>query len=280
MPGTDYPDWEALPSLASILASGAVSGAPGGVPLLTFENTIYSFNGTIGANTAIVGSKVAVPQIAYNISVQLEEQVVGTAPWADIRFDWFDSGTNTLVQTDVFQSWIGSPVAAYQVFGRGPSKSNQLQVTIQNYDNQAITAIVTVITESRIYEADIWRTRKTNAVNSVFTLATARPESNLLAFQLISVAASGTQDLALPIWTGHAAIEFQSSSNTSDAQFFLHVMDTSVAPTVFNAWEIDTNAKGLAVGDFYMSRALYIARLVNNNAAAKNLSITITAIDR
>jgi len=279
MPFTDFPDWQGLPSLASILASGSVAGSPGGVPLLTFENVLLNATTSIGVATTNVYSPVAVPQIAYNISVQLKEQVVGTNPTADIVFDWLDASSGLLVQTDTYQCWIGSPVASYQVFGRGPTKSNQLRLSIKNYDSQAITAVVNLITESRVYETDIWRTRSTLAIIPGQTLIQSRPESNILAYQVSNVASGAAVDLVLPIWIGHVNYEFQTASAANDAQLFVQMFDTAVTPTAFNTHEVRTNSDGIATGEFWLAKSLYRAHMRNNNAGAQNLSLTMVAVE-
>lgn len=277
---TDFPDWQALPSLASILASGAVSGAPGGVPLLTFENVLLNQTVTVAAGSSNTFSPVAVPQIAYNALVQLKENVSGTTPLADIAFSWQDAVSLLQVRSDTYQTWIGAPSASHSVYGFGPSRANQLVVTIKNLDSQAITASVLIISESRIYPYDIWRSVRALPVISGQTGVQCRPESNILAYNVSNIGAGVTDVFALPMWIGACNLFVATGSGVADCTAKLQYLDTNQIGSTFTVFDQNTSASGLLQAESFLPRNACLLSLKNGNAAAQNISYTLTAIER
>lgn len=259
--------------LAALIASGAANGTPGGVPLLSKSTLIHQ--DTVSALAPGVGQILGpfpITQPGYEVRIDLSTGAAG-ACYVTYQVDWIDSGTGQNLRRNSYTAVAGVTGTPHKINGHGPTKANQIQITVSNLLASAgnIVTTVTQMQSSRIYSRDVWRSLDTTAPVG-FTASGTAPEANVLMNAAPSVAAAGTQVRLLPLYTGQAHFSLQTASATSDAELIIATVGGVLANSQ-TIYDNVTDAKGHLDADIQLPRVQCQVTLKNSNAAAKVLSV-------
>lgn len=218
---TDFPDWQAPQANAT-----AIAGT--GVPLLTSASLVTNQTKSVAAAATQVLGPFTISQIGYELLITASIPAAATNPFIEVVINWFDSGTNTLMQTDSFAAVCGTATLTNFVTAmRGPSKADQVRISLTNADSaQAATVNVTMLQNSRVYPSDLlywpnlWPT--TLAV-PVFTLPTIPPDEDCLGIlSAVAIPASSSITRLMAPYNGPIIVGFNmNTGQLSSLNFFL-----------------------------------------------------------
>lgn len=272
----DFPDWQAPSAHAAQIAQQ-------GVPLLT-KSTLLA-NQTItnlahGASTGTAGLPVS--QIGYEILISPHFALGTTNPFIEVNLLWADSATGLQVGSDSFYLPGCSQPSGLSVIGRGPTKGDQLFVTITNLDTaNPMTTGLTVFQNSRIYATDQWRLINSEANNSTvpsYTLPNLPDDESCLGvITNATMAASASLSWLMGIGTGGpVTVTLEGSGEVpGNARFHAYAMPASIYGTI--APLIDYQAANLNQSyTFNPPRAAWLLQAVNTGTAG-TLTVSFAA---
>lgn len=272
---TDYPDWGVPQANASAIAAT-------GVPLLTASAPLLTAVTTINAGAAYDSAAIPITQPAYEVSLYIAESGSGAASPVQVTMNWYNAPLTELASTETYYLWPGTTGSNHTIFGKGPAKSNYLQVQVSNASAaMQYTMTMYVYARSHIYTRDDWRSVNYVTTASGNTIANCDPTAGLLGTNLANVGAGAVQTYELPLYSGLAYLYFDTASNTTD----MLVTPTSSAGTdgLGVGARLQRYSSG-ALGTFFGQIALpkFQCRLLlhNGNAAAQNLFYSLYAIDQ
>lgn len=188
---TDYPDYSPHVAQAEQIAAT-------GVPLLTKSSRLYqqAFPNVGGGQTAST-NLLSVTQVGYEVIVSAGFGSLATLPYVEVQLTWTDSTTGFTAATDSFTVPGGQSPALLTVNGRGPTKADELTVTMTNLDPSVTASLsIVVLQNSRVYGDDDWRLQNSTA-NGVtvpgITLAHLPDDESVLGvLTLAAIPASGS----------------------------------------------------------------------------------------
>lgn len=148
---SDYPDYSPHVAHADQIAAT-------GVPLLTKSTLVYRVAiPSIGAGLAPNSGILPISQTGYEILVSAQAGAGSTNPYGKVYLQWIDSTTGFIVATDTFYTLQAVESGGFVIAGRGPTKADQVEITVQNYDTVTSGAwTITMLQNSRVYPADTW----------------------------------------------------------------------------------------------------------------------------
>ena len=261
--------------IASYIATGTAVGAPGGVPLLTYANTLVSnqsFSAT-GASTSFPATGVfTLDQIGYDGTITFQTSA-GAATTLLVALNWSMAGVP--MGSDFYYLIAGT--SSNGVRFRGPTKGNQLQIQIEAFSGGPIAVSgFNFQQNSRSYDHDVWETVIFGGAYPGYGGATeADLEAGILAAYDQSVPANTTETLVMPLWTGKYTFSAVTASGGND-------LAVSVSQTVdINAlggtsYQSPSNASGeIFQTDLYLPRAQCILKVRNGNAAPQVIQASL-----
>lgn len=177
---TDYPDYSGHVAHADQIAAT-------GVPLLTKSTLLYrQAIVNLGAGQSASTGVLPVSQIGYEVLVSAQTGAASANPFARVALQWTDSTTEFIVATDTFVMPMATDAGGFTVIGRGPTKADELNITVTNFDTTTAPVIaLTALANSRVYPADQWRWAGTaDAGRTVpgYALAALNPDETVLGF--------------------------------------------------------------------------------------------------
>jgi hypothetical protein len=200
--------------LAALIASGNPSGSPGGVPLIIGATPLLQQAGVVNLGPGVTDTlgPFTVGQIAYETYFEAQETVQGPigsggTPGAviTITLSWRDSATGLQLGLEAYNVVPAAPssVQPHIVHGRGPSRGDQLTVTITNNDSVNVAVLATVLETSRVFSAAQWQTSQPSGVTFTgFTTPNYYPATKTIA----DTQPNNTAVRILPLYTGQAKI--------------------------------------------------------------------------
>lgn len=186
----------ALQATASQIAD-AVGAA--GVPLITLATLLERKSDlAVGAGATVYGSSLPVGQIGYEIRIFAQTGAAATVPFVSVALTWSDSGTGDTMQVDTYVVPAAVSPYYFTVAGRGPSKADQVQVSVTNLD-QAVSATVwyDLFQNSRVADHDRWEWLNAQVPGLTvpgWTLPTVPPDRNFLGIVTAATIAAGASD--------------------------------------------------------------------------------------
>lgn len=210
---TDFPDWAPHVATADQIAST-------GVPLLTGSTLLNNSSNSIPASGNKTLGPFAVSQIGYELVASCLMANAATNPYVTIELSWIDAGTGVQVATDSFSTICGAASLAFlPTTARGPSKADQLSVTIFNNDTvQSATVDIVLVQNSRIYPRDdfFWVSQYPNTLLvPAFTLAKQVPDENCLGIMSnVTIAASSSVTNIFGIYDGPVIVGISMHAGT------------------------------------------------------------------
>lgn len=192
----DYPDWSAHVATASQVAAT-------GVPLLTKNVRVYQqADPNIPGNATHDTGNLSIPQIGYEVLIDVTFASTPTNPFVKVSMLWTDSTTGFQIANDTFYAAGPNPGMTIATHARGPTKADTLKVSYTNLDPSALVTVgVTVLNNSRVYPYDMVRWINSTVRGSTiagFTLASLSDDpSDLGHVSAATVPASGSLDILL-----------------------------------------------------------------------------------
>lgn len=225
--------------IAALLATGVAGGTPGGIPLLSFKNVLASsviaINLPANTSTGLVTAK-GFNQPSYEFAFSLNS-AVNPAIGYQFQLTWLDSTTNEIVATESY--WVfpgsGAGINSHYVLGRGPTKADQLSISIFNPSGTTAgsLAFYVIMQNSRVYTGDLWRSISANTGPPAFNGFTVAPhfiDSGDVCGISQSVPANTTNTILLPLYTGVVDFKgFTSDGTSGNGQWRL------AAPSILSA---------------------------------------------
>lgn len=266
---TDYADFQTPQAHATAIAAT-------GAPLLSLSTVLINTSGTIASALGVVNQPAAGPvtvnQISYEMWLQLVESTnstKSTAVW--VTLNWFDAASGVQVAEDGWWILPGSVNNAHSIMLRGPSKGDQLQVTMTNYGTVNVAYQIVVAQHSRTYDRDRIQSQFFTGFNG-FTLASADSTALILDGDHPSVTTTTPVQLVLPIWAGLAMLQCIGSGQP----FTVTIISQAQAATgnqniyqVLVAVNADVNLP------VYMPRAQCVLNIANTGSATSSIRVSL-----
>lgn len=195
-----------------------------GVPLLTQSTVLLNLNAQgIAASGSFQSSQIATNQIGYELLLVPAYPVTnGNNPFIYVVVGWWDSISGLLVDKQSFVTCVNSHTGINSLPTRikGPSKADQVQITIYNQDTtQGIVCTIVLTANSRVLSQDYidWPVDQSENGASIIipghTLAgTILPDTRTIAIASnTSLAASGQDGWLIPPHSGLAYLNILES---------------------------------------------------------------------
>jgi hypothetical protein len=260
--------------------AGEVSNT--GVPLLTSKNDVQDGTITVPAATPTklpTSGFFNITQIAYEMIFQAMTSAATATP-INVDLTWLDSTSGLVVADDNFWFYAGTNAAPHLVHGKGPSKANELDITITS-PNNAVTINYSIMEMSRVYANDLWKTVTPNGQQPVipgFTFVTNDSSGGYLAAVQQSIAAGSSVAFLLPLYTGLVFFEARTDDGTvGNGEWRLTAQPETatfapIQPIYFLIFSGQTGfalrGNGSAVIDIPLPRAQSLLTCLNINASA------------
>lgn len=267
-----------------------------GVPLLT-QSSVLTSNASgqgIAANSSFQTAKIATNQIGYELLITPSYSVVnGANPFMFIAIGWWDSVTGLLVDKQTFVTCLSSFAAINSVPCRikGPSKADQIQLTLYNLDPaQPISTPYVLTANSRVLSQDYidWPVdQKENGASILIpghTLpAFILPDSRTLAVaENSALAASGQDGWIIPPHSGLAYINVEETG-VGGANMAISwqplpstIYGSAPTPWLVNDIMVAGNPNKLNYTDIIMPNAPTQLNIKNNGTVPANYVAMIT----
>lgn len=272
---TDYPDYSPHVAHADQIAAT-------GVPLLTKSTTVANTAWTVAGGQKIQVNTYNIAQIGYEVILSGYQQAAGTSGFVEIAFQWFDSTSNFLVGSDSWICAVGpNSSSAWLTVGHGPTKADQVEVTVKNLDPAAgATGQLTLLQNSRVYARDDWHwVNSFNAGNSVpgFTVATLPDDESVLGIvTALAIPAGATSTLLFGMHNGLVAVGLDMNSGLLSS---LAVRIAAEPASVYGAnYPIVSYASPPPVFQVAGTRSPLAVALANNATTSITVTMSLTAI--
>jgi hypothetical protein len=199
-----------------------------GVPGLVMSTMLLNQASTnIAAGGTFTSSVLTFNQLGYNILLSLIDNAAGTASAVcSVTVTWIDSTTGLVLYTDLWHICPGaSGSTAHLVGGVGPTKGNQVQISIKNNDSVQVAFTLKFLVNSRTYGKDDWRSQNPFPGFQGQT----NPNSDVNAQTLFDVSPSINNATTItricPLYAGAVTMQFHS---TPIARYQVNTLDPNV----------------------------------------------------
>lgn len=263
-----------------------MAGSPdwGGTALQAGHSILTSVKTATLARNAAKTYTLPITRPGYLIRTNITN-TTNTTTQMPVRFDWqfVDQATGTVLDNLSWSIFAGANGTPHSISGSGPTKGNQLVVTVTNQAASAATLTfdLIVMEVTSTFDRHDWHTDDTvNFTIASFTSPETEATSGLLCGVVnLSLAAGvgGQATRVLPLYTGAAQLYFSTASSTTDLEWWLYPeadVDFPSQPAYANS---STASNGVSNSIAYMPRVQSILVLQNNNAATKVVQATISA---
>lgn len=263
-----------------------MAGSPdfGGTALQSGHAVLTSVKAVTLARSAAQTYTLPMTRPGYLIRINITN-TTNTSTQLPVRFDWQfqDVSTGTILDNLSWSIFAGAKGSPHSVSGSGPTKGNQLVLTITNQAASAVTLsfdlIIMEVTST--FDRHDWHTDDTVD----FTIAGfVSPETEATSGLLCGIVnlslgsgVGGQATRILPLYTGEAQLWLSTASSGADLEYWIFPeADTEFAsqPAYVNG---ATTANGTAITTPFMPRVQSILVLQNNNAATKVVQVTLSA---
>lgn len=246
-----------------VVATLPANIAATGVPLITSANLLQNLSGTILANSTFSPPALAPDQIGYEIIFQLRIPAGAANPFAQVTLTWSDSASGLI--TGIEEWWLGAGSGAtnQNYIGHGPTKGDQLAVTIKNFETvQTLTYTYAFLQNSRVYLRDDWR-QISYATVPGFTNGTADPNGNILLTATPSVTTASPATRIMPLYAGLVSV--QCSAETQPATFTIASVGDQAAGGVI--WSLSLLAGAQSNSQVSLPRSVCTLEITNTGSA-------------
>ena len=279
----DFPDWTAPQAHATAISTT-------GAPPLVFKRVIDALIGqnipASGTLTRPASGSFSLNQPGYEILLNVAS-LTSPAPVVSVELQWYDSTFGQLLDDEIYYFYSGN-LNGHFIHGRGPSKGDAVIVVVKNYSAAGgLTFTYTLLQTSRVFTREFWKTITKGGVNPAFLGFTAAPQNmpaNVLCAQNTSLAASSSQVLILPLYTGTARLFGSGSAVAAAATWQITDSTEQVAGSQIFAQGTSgqtgfapLGAGSLWLPDIALPRAQCQLTVVNNATAVQLISTNLMA---
>lgn len=281
---TDTPDWMSDGQQVSAqVATGSVSGATGGTPLLTGPNTLINQDSvTVAAGGGLQNLFTSTTRPGYIIHIKASIAATATIPFLKVTMFWQNVATGENVAEEVWYVPASSS-GTINVYGKGPMKANSLVVQLENPDPaDAITAVVTVLETTHHVARDDWRSDVPNNVPGFTAIGLSDPFALILGSAVNNAApANSVFTYLLPLYAGQ--VEISVTQSVAQAMFIdVFALDPTLVGAGFTGLPIlvETSPAAKTVGPFplYLPRCPCMIQ-IGTGTAASNVQTTVTSLE-
>lgn len=218
----DFPDWQAPLAHAAQIASQ-------GVPLLTKNTVLLSVNGpTVNISGTYASATLSIKQPSYELVIACDGNSVLANPFAYVFLNWIDSNTGNTVEQNTMVVPVVTNSNNSIVVMRGPSKADQVQLTVANLDTAgSFKLYATLLANSRVYTDDVshWINGQFSGVTiGTFTLPTYSNNNEVLGVvNNFTIPASGGQTWLCGMGNGKRATLSMATGTSAGGNFRVHV---------------------------------------------------------
>lgn len=217
-----------------------------GTPLLHGYNAVRAptsaFNVAVGTPQNFT-FPIAKP--GYIVQFGVTYAAAAVNPMIQVVMSWQDSATNTEIAREVW--YMNGNTTVLNTYGKGPTKGNQLVVTITNMDTAGSGSVASVsfsLEETTQHiQRDDWRsgplgTISVNQPNALFINSTNDPFALLPGWIVHAYAGAETDYFLLPLYCGQAIIQATQGVNQTIAAVRMFAWDPSINNTDFRSCPI------------------------------------------
>lgn len=217
--------------IAALIATGAVGGTPGGVPLLRktvnlgFSNPSISI---LASGIAQLASSNTFNQPGYEMFLSANLPAAsGTKPFIEIQVTWTDIASGMSLSTDLFYIACGNGAAnAIPAYIFGPVKGDAITVNALNQDpGFAATLVYSVNVNSHVYTRPYLLQPSYVGAPNGFTSPAGIPAAGELINASPSIGPGATSSRLCAAWNGRVRIHLDNLAGANAAQ--LTVTDPS-----------------------------------------------------
>lgn len=274
----DHPDWNVAQAIAALIATGQLTGAAGGVPLLTGSNNL-SQSGTVNilANSTYQTGLINLSQIGYELFVSALVDAAATQPGLQVELDWFDTVSGLQVAQDGWSLLGSNSAGGQQYMGTGPTKGNQVNIKVTNLDPaKQATVQLTLVQNSRVYVRDDWR-QLTKALVPGFNLPNVDQAVGILCQASPNVGSGVTGQRVIMLYAGQCKL-YVSGTLAFDVKITAFDPAIGLSPNTFTIFEDKvTGATGGFISDtIALPRASCLVFFTNNGGSSQTLGITVS----
>jgi len=270
---------------------GAVNGTSAGVGINHGVKNLYTagFGDPLsivagGTETLIIGFD----RPGYIIRSQPFISGAEASPLLEYDMQWYDTTIGAPIAEEIWYCPLpNSSSGTMKLYGKGPTKANQLQLKITNLSAVETASVVISIDEtSHHISRDDWRTNEPSSVATStapgFSIPSGDPFALLQANMVVAgMAASATEWWLLPLYAGEVFITVnQSVAQASLLQVVAWSQVISLVP--FNGPSL--LAVSIPAAKQNGPYSVYLPRMpclvsFTNGAAAANIAITVNGIE-
>lgn len=249
-----------------------------GTALTTSDFAAYGPAETVipASGTSVLGSW---PMTSPAYLVSLDSQIGAGAAlnMHGYSMQWLDPTTGELLDAETWYSAASSNAIGTQsalIGGRGPAKSGQLQLTVENFDpGQALTVNATVYQSTRVVTRDDWRHLGLSAIPN-FVLPPLDPTNGVLGCHLFANLGAGiTQSRLCGMFAGQAQLIIGNSNGSS-----LAIQVNSLEPAIGAGGLLDLYSTSSTANQVIVPLTLPRAPVqvsITNNGAATTMGWTL-----
>lgn len=263
-----------------------MAGSPdwGGTALQAGHSVLTSVKTVTLARNASQTYTLPITRPGYLIRTNITN-TTNTTTEMPVRFDWQfkDQATNTVLDNLSWSIFAGANGSPHSVNGSGPTKGNQVVLTITNQAASAATLTfdLIVMEVTSTFDRHDWHTDDTVA----FTIASfVSPETEATSGLLcgivnlsLAIGTGGQATRVLPLYTGQAQIWLSTAGSNADLEFWIFPEADTEFPSQPAIVNSNTQANGVNNLLFYLPRVQCIIVLQNNDSATKVVQVTISS---
>jgi len=281
MAALDHTDWAGPEAIASAIANGDPGGAPGGVPLLHGQSVLSVTGPTLLLPNNNVTATLTHINIGYELEVAIGSSIANVNAQCSVEILFIDQASGTVVDKIAYVFWPpdASTNNFITVYGKGPTRGNQMTLRITNQAGNNPIQYQYVFSQSgRPYAYDYMKPTLSPVSASGRNVPSADFQTGILAAHLVNALGAGaTQTDQLPPYWGRAHIHWDSASNTNDCEVSVDASDDSLhALSIGRVFDQFTGASGNGDSDLMLPSTQCVLRIINHNAAAKNVAYVVT----
>lgn len=261
-------------------------GSPdwGGTALQSGHSLLTSVKSVTLAEGANAVYTLPISRPGYLLRADLVNST-NTSTALPVRFDWQfqDVQSGAMLDNLSWSIFAGAKGSNHSVSGSGPTKGNQIMLTITNQAASAVTLSfnLTIMEVTSTFERHDWHTDDTSAFTIAgFTAPETEATSGLLAgiVSLSLTAGSGGQATRiLPLCTGQAQLWISTASAAADLEYWLFPEADTEFPSQPAYANGATQSNGVNYASVWMPRVQSTLVLQNNNASTKVVQATLSA---
>ena len=257
----------------------------GGTPVVTGSALLINANGvTVGQHlTSIKTAMISRPGYILQIEVHNSTSSAVSMP-VQVEMAWTDTGTNSVIDRQIFWILAGSTANLHFVDGRGPTAGDSISVEITNFCASAdtLTYSLLLLEVSHTFAQHDWRTDDSFS----FSPAGWTPlDDDMLAGILtgagnVSLTGGASRTIILPFYSGPVFLMLTTASGTTDLTAVITAEADAGLGSTFPVWQGKSDANGNLTAQAWLPRAECAVTVTNGNASTRVVTVAVITAPR